>query len=46
MLRLRDNQATLWEVVLPPEARLVSPELTAIDMLLDDQRFLRRWSAL
>lgn len=41
MLRLRDNQASLWEVVLPPEMRMLSPELAAIDALLDDQRFLQ-----
>src|ERR1044072_5469876 len=41
MLRLRDGQATVWEELLPAEARLLSPELGAVDALLDDERFLR-----
>jgi len=40
MLRLRDGQATVWEELLPPEVRLLSPELAAVDALLDDPRFL------
>jgi transposase, IS5 family len=40
MLRLRDGQATVWEELLPPEVRLLSPELSAVDALLDDERFL------
>ncbi len=41
MLRLRDGQSTLWEELLPAEAQLLSTELTAVDSLLDDDRFLR-----
>jgi IS5 family transposase len=41
MLRLRDGQATVWEELLPEQVRLLSPELEAIDALLDDERFLR-----
>jgi len=41
MLRLRDGQATVWDELLPPEVRLMSPELAAVDALLDDERFLR-----
>src|SRR5438105_3341026 len=41
MLRLRDGQATVWDELLPPEVRLVAPELAAVDALLDDERFLR-----
>lgn len=41
MLRLRDGQSTLWEALLPEEARLLSPELKAIDELLDDASFLQ-----
>jgi hypothetical protein len=30
MLRLRDGQATVSEELLPPEERLLSPELAAV----------------
>ena len=40
MLRLRDGQGTLWDEFLPPEVRVLSDELAAIDTLLDDDRFL------
>ncbi len=40
MLRLRDGQGVLWEAVLPPQAKLLSPELMAVDAVLDDDRFL------
>jgi hypothetical protein len=40
MLRLRDGQGTLWEEFLPPEIRVISAELTAIDTLLDDDGFM------
>jgi transposase, IS5 family len=44
MLRLRDGQGTLWDEFLPPEVRVLSEELTAIDALLDDDRFLTPFS--
>jgi len=40
MLRLRDQQTTLWDPVLPPGAKVLSDELAAIDAVLDDDRFL------
>lgn len=40
MLRLRDGQSVLWEALLPPQAKLLSPELVEIDVVLDDDRFL------
>ncbi len=40
MLRLRDPQASLWDPVLPPGAKVLSNELAAVDALLDDDRFL------
>ncbi len=40
MLRLRDQQTTLWDPVLPPGAKVLSKELAAIDRLLDDERFM------
>lgn len=41
MLRLHDGQGTLWEELLPAEARALSTELATVDVLLDDERFLR-----
>lgn len=40
MLRLHDGQATIWEAMLPEELQLLSPDLAAVDALLDDPRFL------
>lgn len=39
MLRLRNDQASLWESVLPQEVLQLSEELTRIDELLEDERF-------
>ncbi len=39
MLRLRDPQETLWDQLLPPQARTLSAELTAVDACLADERF-------
>jgi transposase, IS5 family len=39
MLRLRDPQESLWDQVLPPPARTLSTELTAVDAYLADARF-------
>lgn len=40
MLRLRDGKGELFDAVMPAEVRTLSPELAAIDKLLDDDRFL------
>ena len=40
MLRLRDGQADPFDALMPVEARVLSPELSAVDVLLDDDRFL------
>ena len=40
MLRLRDSQTELFDAILPPEARVLSAELAAVDRLLDDDKFL------
>jgi len=45
MLRLRNGQMDLWEVLLPPGLRLLSAELQAIDALLDDEVFLAPFTA-
>ncbi len=39
MLRLRDPQRSLWDQLLPPQARTLSAELTAVDACLADERF-------
>ena len=38
MLRLRDPQESLWDELLPPQARTLSAELTAVDACLADDR--------
>lgn len=40
MLRLRDSQVELFDAVMPPEVKVLSRELAAVDALLDDDRFL------
>ena len=43
MLRLDNNsqeQPSLWETVLPPELFQMNEELTQVDKLLKDERFL------
>jgi len=40
MLRLSKDQPSLWESILPPELFQMSEELTKVDRLLDDERFL------
>jgi len=48
MLRLYNEQLTIWDYVLPEELLELSTELKAIDCLLDDERFiepfLSRWN--
>jgi IS5 family transposase len=39
MLRLDNEQPSLWESVLPPELFEMNEELTKIDRILDDERF-------
>lgn len=39
MFRTVCARPTLWEALLPPEALVMSPELVAVDRLLDDPRF-------
>ena len=46
MLRTVCGRPTLWEQLLPEEAKVMPPELVAVDELLDDGRFFdpfRRW---
>ncbi len=50
MLRLRDPQGSLWDQLLPVQARTLSAELTAVDTCLADERFfepyLQRFNTL
>jgi IS5 family transposase len=40
MLRLKDPQLCLWDVLLPPELCQLSDELAKVDKILSDDRFL------
>jgi IS5 family transposase len=40
VLRETDPQTTIWELLLPEEARRLPAELTAVDAYLDDKRFI------
>ena len=46
MLRETDPQTTIWELLLPEEAKRLPAELAQIDAVLDDERFLAPWRAL
>lgn len=41
MLKLRDEQLTIWDAILPEEIRSLPPELAIIDQLLDDDHLLQ-----
>ena len=46
MLRETDPQTTIWELLLPEEAKRLPTELAKIDAYLDDERFVAPWRAL
>jgi IS5 family transposase len=46
VLRETDPQATIWELLLPQEAKRLPSELTQVDAYLDDERFIAPWRAL
>ena len=46
MLRETDPQTTIWELLLPEEAKRLPTELVAVDAFLDDERFIAPWRAL
>jgi IS5 family transposase len=46
MLKLRDEQLTMWDTLLPEAVRKLPPELAIIDKLLDDERFVQPFVAL
>ena len=45
MLRLVSPQRDFFDRLLPPEAQVLSPQLKAVDDLLDDERFLASFRA-
>jgi IS5 family transposase len=46
VLRETDPQTTLWELLLPEEAKRLPAELQAVDAYLDDERFIAPWRGL
>jgi IS5 family transposase len=46
VLRETDPQTTIWELLLPEEAKRLPAELQAVDTYLDDECFLAPWRAL
>jgi transposase, IS5 family len=45
MLRIRNDQPTLWKSILPPEMLRLPSELQRVDALLDDERFFAPFRA-
>jgi IS5 family transposase len=46
VLRETDPQTTLWELLLPEEAKRLPAELARVDAYLDDECFIAPWRAL
>ena len=46
MLRETDPQTTIWELLLPEEAKRLPAELARVDAYLDDECFIAPWRAL
>jgi hypothetical protein len=46
VLRESDPQATIWELLLPEEAKRLPAELQAVDAYLDDECFIAPWPVL
>ena len=46
MLRETDPQVTLWDALLPEEAKRLPVELARVDAYLDDERFIAPWRVL
>jgi IS5 family transposase len=46
VLRESDPQPSLWEALLPDEAKQLPAELAQVDAYLDDERFIAPWRAL
>lgn len=41
MLKLREEQITLWDSIIPKEIWSLPEELAKVDALLDDERFMQ-----
>lgn len=41
MLVVKNTQQCLWESILPPEILVLNTELSKVDTIIDDDRFLR-----
>jgi IS5 family transposase len=46
VLRQSDPQTTIWELLLPEEAKRLPTELAQVDAYLDDERFIAPWRPL
>jgi IS5 family transposase len=46
VLRETDPQTTIWELLLPEEAKRLPAELARVDAYLDDECFIAPWRAL
>jgi transposase, IS5 family len=46
VLRETDPQTTIWELLLPEEAKRLPAELARVDAYLDDERCIAPWRAL
>jgi transposase, IS5 family len=46
VLRESDPQTTIWELLLPEEAKRLPAELQAVDAYLDDECFIAPWRVL
>jgi transposase, IS5 family len=46
VLRETDPQTTIWELLLPEQAKRLPPELARVDAFLNDERFIAPWRAL
>jgi IS5 family transposase len=46
VLRETDPQTTIWELLLPEEAKRLPAELARVDAYLDDERFVAPWRGL
>jgi transposase, IS5 family len=46
VLRETDPQVTIWELLLPEEAKRLPAELARVDAYLDDECFIAPWRAL
>jgi IS5 family transposase len=46
VLRETDPQTTIWELLLPEEAKRLPAELAQVDAYLDDECFIAPWRGL